>query len=480
MIQKLIVCLLMLWTAFSCNTPSSPGEAGSRQDSVPPIFPDYTFATIPCNIAPLNFTVEGATGIRADFSSGSTRLLSVTGESVVRIPEKAWRKMLDEQKGKEVSVEVSVWSAAQPGGVRYRPFTLTVSPDTIDRWIAYRLIEPGYEGWNQMGIYQRDLSSFTEKPVITNRTERNACLNCHAFPQNSPHRFMFHLRGENGGTFVVRNGEIEKVKLNELAPENKNGSYPCWNPTGRYIAFTYNVTRQAFLNHGKKPLEVYDLESDLMIYDVENRQVLTDSRFFGKERWETFPGWSPDGKALYVCIAAPQVVPVEYKQVKYGLYRIPFDLETGRLGEPVDTLYDPGVRGGSVSYPRVSPDGKYLLYTEAACGTFPAWHDEADQKLVRLATGEELDTRILNSPSADSYHAWSSNSRWIIFSSRRLDTKCMRLFFASVDSAGRLSKPFLLPQKDPVYNTLRMKSFNIPEFIRDEVQVSERELEAMF
>lgn len=480
MIQKLIICLLILSAAFSCDSPSSPGEAKNRQDSLPAIFPDYTFSTVPCNIAPLNFTVEGATGIRADFSAGSRKLLSVSGESVVRIPEKAWHKMLHEQKGKELSVEVSVWSEAQPGGVRYRPFTLTVSADTIDRWIAYRLIEPGYEGWNQMGIYQRDLSSFTEKPIITNRTVRNSCLNCHAFPQNSPGRFMFHLRGENGGTFVVREGKIDKVKLNELAPEHKNGSYPCWNPTGRYIAFSSNITRQAFFDHGKKPLEVYDLESDLMIYDVENRQVLTDTRFFGKEHWETFPGWSPDGKALYICSATPKEVPMEYKELKYGLYRVPFDLETGRLGEPVDTLYNPDVSGGSIAYPRVSPDGKYLLYTESACGTMPIWHGEADLKLVDLASGEPVDTRLLNSPQADTYHAWSSNSRWILFSSRRVDTKCMRLFIASIDSAGRLSKPFLLPQKDPVYNTLRMKSFNIPEFIREEVRVSQRELEAMF
>lgn len=478
MLKKIIAFSVLSYACFSCG--SSPGEANGEQDACPEIFPDYAFVTIPPNIAPLNFSVPGARQVKADFSDGERPLLSVSGDSTVRISEKAWRKLLREQQGKPVSVTVSVWNPEHPGGVRYRPFTWTVAADTIDRWIAYRLIEPGYESWNRMGIYQRDLSSFDEKSIVTNLHSRMACLNCHAFPQNSPDRFMFHVRGADGGTFIVREGNVEKVKLNELAPEHKNGSYPCWNPTGRYIAFSSNVTRQAFYDRGRQPLDVYDLESDLFVYDVENRRVLTDPRFFGQERWETFPGWSPDGKELYICSAEPCVVPIEYKKLKYALLRIPFDLETGRLGERVDTLYNPAVRGGSICYPRVSPDGKYLLYTEFDCGTMPLWRGESDLRMIDLATGAELDTQVLNSEFPETYHGWSSNGRWIVFASRRVDTKCMRLFFSYLDDEGRFSKPFLLPQQDPAYNTFRMKSFNIPEFIRDEVRVSRRELESQF
>lgn len=63
--------------------------------------------------------------------------------------------MLDKLKDKDLEVTVSVWNSSSPEGVRYKPFTVRVASDAIDEWIAYRLIEPGYEGWNMLGIYQR-------------------------------------------------------------------------------------------------------------------------------------------------------------------------------------------------------------------------------------------------------------------------------------------------------------------------------------
>ena len=36
-------------------------------------------------------------------------------------------------------------------------------------YIAYRLIDPGYQLWNEMGIYQRELASFDQEPILENR-----------------------------------------------------------------------------------------------------------------------------------------------------------------------------------------------------------------------------------------------------------------------------------------------------------------------
>ena len=59
-----------------------------------------------------------------------------------------------------------------------------------------------------------------------------------------------------------------------------------------------------------------------------------------------------------------------------------------------------------------------------------------------------------------------------MFSSRRTDGLYTRLYFAHIDENGNASKPFMLPQSNPEHNTIRMQSYNIPEFIKGEVPFS--------
>lgn len=472
---KVIAFFLLLGTA--CSPEWKEAKTGSAD--YPPIFPDYVAVTIPCNIAPLNFMLPDAEQVQAVIRMEGEELVRLQGKSSIRFPEKEWKSWLSAGRGKTLEVEVSVWDEAHPAGIRYQPFPIQVSDDAIDPWIAYRLIEPGYVLWNRMGIYQRDLTSFDEKAIVTNRQNHDGCVNCHSFCNYSSENLMFHARGEKGTTVLVRNGKPARLDLESMEP-HKSGTYPMWHPSGRYILFSSNDTHQSFYHFGNMPVEVYDLSSDLMVYDVAHNRVLTDPRFSNEERMETFPAFSPDGKQAYFCTAPKKMMPMENRSMKYALCRVGFDEETGRFLEQVDTLYNPDIKGGSASFPRVSPDGRYLLYTESACATFPIWHKEADLKMVRLADGIEMDTTPINSDDTESYHAWSFDGRWVLFSSRRLDGRYTRLFIASMDAEGHFGKPFLLPQKDPVSNTLRMKSYNIPEFIRGEVKLDKREITSLF
>jgi hypothetical protein len=77
----------------------------------------------------------------------------------------------------------------------------------------------------------------------------------------------------------------------------------------------------------------------------------------------------------------------------------------------------------------------------------------------------------LNSDNTDSYHSWSSNSRWLIFSSKRIDGLTARFFISYIDEKGNSAKPFILPQKDPEFYQRFLKSFNLPEFSTLEVRV---------
>lgn len=178
----------------SCKDLKEPAEHVS---SIPNIFPDYCGVTIPQNIAPLNFMLEDADHVQARFLLDGQEMLAVSGEEgVVDVPDSEWHLLLSQVAGKRMQVEVAAWDGKHPDGLRYKPFDVEVSKDSIDPWIAYRLIEPGYEPWRYMGIYERNLSSFEEVEVISNKKNKDACINCHHFDNRSAKRMMFHVRGE--------------------------------------------------------------------------------------------------------------------------------------------------------------------------------------------------------------------------------------------------------------------------------------------
>ena len=466
--------------AALCACSSGTATVGEKSDSLPPIFPDYVGVTVPCNIAPLNFEVRGTDLIRAEFAVKGRNMLTVEcRDGVADIPIGGWREMLAAAAADSVQVRVSAWGPAQPEGVEYKPFSFYVSPDSIDGWAAYRLIEPSYEGWMQMGIYQRDLSTFEEKVLVDNSVNNMGCVNCHTFADYSPERMLFHARGKDGGTVFFDGKHVEKVDLTQIGP-SKQGVYPMWSRDGRYVVFSSNNTHQSFFGGHGQPLEVYDQGSDLMIYDTQSGKMIVDERFQSEDRWETFPAWTPDGRWLVFCSAEPHSMPLEREKVHYDILRVGFDPDTGLLGERVDTLYDARREGGSASFPRISPDGRFLMFAEADYGTFPVWHDEADMAMLRLEDGERMDVSALNSDRSESCHEWSSSGRWVLIGSRRLDGRYTRLFIAHVAEDGTCGKPFLLPQQNPEHNTWRLKSYNTPQFIRGEVRLPEKELKNLF
>ena len=470
--MKLALLAGLMTLCIGCRTWQTP-EASS--DSLPDIFPDYSGVTVPANMAPMNFMVEDAVSVQARFSVKDREFAAVVGkDGVIAIPAKKWAEILSYGKGDAVSVEVSVWNSEFPEGVRYRPFQINIADDEIDPWIAYRLIEPGYMGWRQLGIYQRDMSSFEESAIVTNRETNTTCLNCHNFPSYSSESMMFHARGANGGTILYKDGKLTKIDFKSIGPK-KNTTYPAWHPEGRFIAFSSNTTHQIFIAEGNKPIEVFDSASDLVLYDIQTGEVITDPRFMTKDNMESFPAWSPDGRYLYFVSAEDVHLDVKFSPTaRYHLLRVPFDPQTRTLGEQIDTLYDAYGQGGSTSYPRISPDGLHLLYTWSEYGTFPIWHDEADMKMLNLQTMEDVDISVWNDPDhADSYHSWSSNGRWAMFGSRRLDGRYTRVYIAYLSEDGVPGKPFLLPQEDPRHNMWRLKSYNVPEFIDGKVALPE-------
>lgn len=464
------LCLVCLMVSCATKEPVPDNEI----PSMPEIFPDYTELMIPVNIAPLRFRLSTSADDAVAVISCNDRKMVVKAEKGnFMIPEDEWKDLLTYSAGDSLTVKVFMkkgkrWSV-------YAPFTWYVSEDAIDRWLVYRLINPGYELWNRMGIYQRDLTTFREEAILTNENTGYNCMNCHAFSRQSADLMSLHMRANLGGTYLCMNGQIEKI-----APEKgsiiNSFVYPSWHPSGKFIAYSSNDIRQAFHTNDDNRIEVYDLSADISVYDVQNKKVLTDSLIASSTAFENLPSFSSDGKTLYFCSARAVKMPDEYKSVKFSLCSISFDAENGTFGNKVDTLYNSRLENGSASFPRVSPDGKFMVYTVSDYGYFSIWHKEADLHMIDLTTGEKRRMDNANSDNVESYHSWSSNSRWMVVSSRRMDGLYTYLFLFHVDKEGNCSKAFPIPQEEPSFYDDFMYSFNVPEFVKDKVRLDKDEL----
>jgi len=468
----------------SCS--ESPSNV-KNVDELPPIYPDYIGVTIPVGIAPMDFDVLGDNVEYLDVVVNGQKGGEVhSNGKIMDIDVDEWHQLVEQNKGSELTFTVCAKVDGQ--WTQYKPFKMYVSNYSLDEWgLTYRRVAPGYEVFSEMGLYQRDLSNFEEYEIISNTRTPGMCVNCHTSNRTNPTNFLFHARGENPVTVVQKDGKHQL--LSTKTPETIGLCvYPYWHPDGRYIAFSTNTTRQAFHIVKDERIEVVDLESDLQVLDTETNELIIAPQLKKADAWETYPAFSPDGKTLYFCSAQPQAFPQDYKKVKYSLCSVSFDAKTAQFGAKIDTLlnandstsYSPDGRplggpGGSLSFPKPSYDGKYIMYTKFDYGCFPIWHKEADLYLLDLKTGESRPLTEVNCDDTDSYHNWNTNSHWFVFASRRDDGLYTRLYLSSIDDKGKATKPFLLPQKNPKHYYQRMMhSYNVPDFTSQKIEFDAR------
>ena len=469
----------------SCHRSTIPDRYRILK-TVPKIYPDYVGVTIPVNMAPLNFELLiGADDAVTRFTAEGREI--ICSGLKTRPDMDAWKQLTAAARGKAVSVEVYAKKDGQ--WARFKPFNIHVSPDSIDAWLSYRMISPSYVSYEELTLNQRCLENFDERVFVDNMlctTEAGGqCVNCHSYQQHNPGRMQFHARQSHGGTVIVYDGKIEKVDISSQTENSKSpGVYPAWHPHLPLIAYSTNRTMQAFHTADLNKIEVIDAESDLIAYDIDKHEVTTVESL--PNELETYPAWSPDGRWLYFSSAHFEYrgggvddaeITLRAKELKYNIYRKPFNPDTRQFGER-EPVFVADTLGLSATMPRLSPDGRWLLFTTARWGCFHIWHHDADLWMMDLQTGEAHPLREANSRDTESYHSWSGNGRWIVFSSRRYDGVFTRPFIAHIDLSGHASKPFELPTEDPDHHRQLLKSYNVPELMHGPVTLSPQEFAA--
>ena len=278
------------------------------------------------------------------------------------------------------------------------------------------------------------------------------------------------MRGEGGGTMIQKDGKQAWVET-KTDSTKAAGSYSYWHPQGDYVAMAVNSVHQSFFTGTGQRIEVYHKFSNVEVLDTRTNELIL-SPLLQTEDLEIFPAFSHDGKWLYYSTSKPCKVPAEYEKVKCSICRIGFDAEKGQFGLQVDTLLNGPATDKSYVLARPSYDGRWLMYCVSSRGNFPVSQDDADLWLMDLKTGKTRALTEVNSQQCEAYHNWSDNSRWFVFSSKREDGMYTKLYLACIDEQGRVSKPFLLPQRNPrKYYQELMDAYNVPDFTKTKVEL---------
>jgi len=392
-----------------------------------------------------------------------------------RFPRRVWRTVRKEAVHRDAWVQVK-GVQRQSNGLRTGPIQAServrfrVSRDPADHCIVYRLVMPPFSRFKTPDTFVRDIRSFKTRVFL--RSRNKYCFNCHTFSSKQGTRGRLGIQARfvapdpcdlpvYFGVYDISARRGWKVRLPFTIQMT---TFMAWSPDGTKLATSANQKIATLSPIIHETQMAGGGTSDIAVYDLDRNTACLLPGASDPDRLEVFPRWTPDGELIVFCSARSGSHP---GLVRYDLSVVPFN-----GGKGGNSALIPGAsRNGKSNYfPRFSPDGKWLSFCQANNGDLirsssDIWLAPGNLKGTahRLACNVDY--------AADSWHSWSSNSRWLVFASKRDDGVYARLYLTHIDDRGRASPAVRLPLKEqPV------KCFNIPEFVAEDPKVAERAL----
>lgn len=369
----------------------------------------------------------------------------------------------------------------------------TTSTDPVDAPIFYRDV-PLMPSENTEGVVQplpanaihlinwrmRDIREPESHTVLT---DVPTCLNCHSFSKDGK-TMGIDLDGPNNDKGLYAIAPVAKhisIDDNKVVQWNTDGSAGKMrvgfmtriSPSGRYAVSTFTGSSMAF-NQAfyvrnfptYRFLQVfYPTKGILEWYDRETgrRQPLpgaSDPKYV-----QTGGVWSPDGKWVVFERALAREPYIKDKPlakyandpnetpIQYDLYRVPFN--DGKGGTP-ERIVGASENGMSNSFPKVSPDGKWIVFVEAKNGE--VMRPDSQLYIVPFEGGVARRLRA-NMYPMNSWHSWSPNGKWLVFSSKARGPYT-KMYLTHMDGEGNSSPAILIDNA-----TASNRAVNLPEFV---------------
>ncbi|HVM95199.1 MAG TPA: tetratricopeptide repeat protein [Candidatus Acidoferrales bacterium] len=310
------------------------------------------------------------------------------------------------------------------------------------------------------------------------------CGNCHSFADNGSILGLDVDYGNDKGAYgilpVSKHMVMDDAKIMTWADYKREdgeltfGLLSRVSPTGRYVISTVK-DRSVFVAIPDLMISqlFFPIKGILVVYDRQTKTFAALPGADDPQYVQTNAVWSPDGKEIVFARAkahhaqrleqqnsalvdekdVPEFT-VEKQPFLYDLYRIPFNDGKGGTPQPLQGAANNGM---SNFFPKYSPDGKWIVFCKAK--SYMLLQPDSELYIVPAAGGTARRLKY-NTARMNSWHSWSSNSRWLVFSSK-VNTPYTQLFLTHIDENGNDSPPVLLERF-----TSPDRAANIPEFVK--------------
>ncbi|MFT5042511.1 MAG: Flp pilus assembly protein TadD, partial [Hyphomicrobiaceae bacterium] len=414
-------------------------------------------------------------------------------DEVLRFPtaEPNWRPSISEwneikQRSTERNVQVAVVGlSASKESASATSVSIRTSTDPVGDSIFYREVplpfikavqDPSKIRWRYGAI-----DSEVAPPIVLENLP--VCGNCHSFSgDGSVLGLDVDYGNDKGGYAIIPTGKkmvMNDEKIITWSDYKKDDGEATFgllsqvSPDGRYVISTVK-DRAVFVATPEIAFSqlFFPIKGILVVYDTVNETYKELSGADDPEYVQSNPTWSPDGKSVVFArtkeyrkdsIDNARTILLDEKDVpefvegtepfKFNLYRVPFNEGRGGKAEPVAGASHNGM---SNFFAKFSPDGKWIIFCKAE--NYMLLMPDSELYIVPAEGGEARRLRA-NTPLMNSWHSWSSNGRWLVFSSKA-NTPYTQLFLTHIDDEGRSTPPVVLERF-----TGSDRAANIPEFV---------------
>jgi tetratricopeptide (TPR) repeat protein len=406
-----------------------------------------------------------------------------------KVNPRVWTAFKRHSVERPATLAILGFRSGEPGTILSRGrIAIATSKDPVGAPIFYRdvplapsdtqegVIKPLSEAFLPLIAWRlRDISQPESRLLLTDML---TCANCHSFSDDGKTLGM-DLDGPAGdkGAYVIAPVAPETVieqkhviSWNSYDGKPKGhktiGFLSRLSPDGRYAVTTLNeaVYVQNFTDY--RFLQVfYPTRGILGYYERASGQIRALPGADDPKYVHCDPVWTPDGKHLVFARAeAKDAYPAGYRPaarpndpaetpIQYDLYRMPFD--GGRGGRP-EPIAGASRNGMSNTFPKVSPDGKWIVFVK--CRNGQLLRPDSELWIVPARGGTARRMRA-NTPRMNSWHSFSPNGRWLVFSSKA-NTPYTQMFLTHLDEDGNDTPAVLIPD-----STAANRAVNLPEFV---------------
>jgi len=361
-----------------------------------------------------------------------------------------WQPVGDEFSGllNDREVFITVYSLIHGRTSKSRPVRLVISERPLTDRIVYRLVPLYFTPGDPVAISLL----FLHQSQPTRLLEvQQSCVGCHAYATGTAVFNCVKKKTRKAVTMIENN-----QRLNLRHHVFKEFSFVSLSLDGKYAALVKNTSGKIIKRKNVgDPFDFVYNSGDIYIYSFESDTLEPLPGASEPQFTEDMPSFSPDGQK--VMFSRYQAVGKAKKLraiPSMDLYEVPFNSGKGGEATPL-----PNASANQMHhyFARYTPDGKWISFcrADATKGVFA--RKDSDIHLLSRADHDVTALSLNKAGTMDSWHDWSSDSRWLIFSSKRDKNQVTALYLSYVDENGKDHPPIKVAD-DP------HRKINTPQF----------------